>query len=473
MKTNWIGLTATAMCLTLVSGTVAAVAAPGEGKATNAAQKRADRLLAAARQAMARGVPAAAVRQAEAAVAEAPRDAQARALLGRAYLAAGRFQSAETAFGDALALDPTLARVAINRALAQIALGRPEDAAATLDAIHDSGNDTDIGLALALLGKPDEARPLLVSAARAPGADARTRQNLAFAYALEGRWNEAATIAAQDVPADLVAERLRRWAMVGQMRAEPAMQVGAMLGVLPASDAGQPVALALVSQPMPAREPVLLAHVTAPAGPLPFIVPPPVLLPPAAAEPIRIAEANAPIAVAEVRVDATPLQLAAVPPEDKSGSAFAGPPVMRPARAIAPKVERAAPRPAVSRPIITAEARQAARPIRLVSHSVAVARPQGKWAVQIGAYSNRARTEIAWASLSRRATFLADYTPTGSGFRRRGAMLHRLSISGLASAGEASRLCGRIKTSGGRCFVRTDGGDQPMQWALRIKAEPA
>jgi Flp pilus assembly protein TadD len=471
MKMNWTGLTATALGLAMVSGTVAAMAAPDRGGSTVAARKRADRLMAGAREAMARGIPAAAVRQAEAAVLEAPRDPQARAMLGRAYLAAGRFRSAETALGDALALDPTQARVAINRALAQIALGRMDEAAAALDTLRGTGNDTDVGLALALLGKPDEARPLLLAAARAPGADARVRQNLAFAYALEGRWNEAATIAAQDVPAELVANRLRRWAMVGQLRANPAMQVEAMLGVLPAADGGQPATLALVAEPV-SREPVLLAQVAPPpAPPLPFIVPPPVLLRTEAPTPVLIAQAAAPMTFAMAAIDPAPVLLAAVPPASTGEArvaAFAGPPVMRLGRVVAKQRGRAQPRPAIALDEVPA-----ARPILLVSHGV-TGRTSVKWAVQIGAYSTPARTQIAWTALSRRAVFLADYTPTGSGFRHRGAKLHRLSISGLASRVEARTLCGRIRVAGGRCFIRTDGGDQPMQWTLRAKAaEPA
>ncbi|KQX18488.1 MULTISPECIES: SPOR domain-containing protein [unclassified Sphingomonas] len=446
MKMNWNGLTATALGLALVSGAVAAVAAPDRGGSTAAAQKRADRRMAGAREAMARGVPAAAVRQAEAAVIQAPRDPQARAMLGRAYLAAGRFQSAETALGDALALDPTLVRVAINRALAQIALGRADEAATALDALRGTGNDADVGLALALLGRPDEARPLLLAAARAPGADARVRQNLAFALALEGRWNEAATIAAQDVPLDLVADRLRRWAAVGQLRADPARQVGAMLGVLPVADGGQPAALALVAEPA-SRAPVLLAQVAPPpAPPLPFVVPPPVLLP---------VEAQAPVLPAVI-----PVVMAGEP----RIAAFAGPPVMRLGRSVTQQRGQARPRPA----IVPAEG-----PIMLVSRGVKDRSP-AKWVVQIGAYSTPVRTEIAWTALSRRAAFLADYTPTGSGFRHRGAMLHRLSIGGLASRTQAHRLCGRIRAVGGHCFIRTDGGDRPMQWTLRTRiVEPA
>ena len=55
-----------------------------------------------------------------------------RALLGRTYLAAGRFRSANTAFSDALTLDPSMSRVLVSRALTQIALGDSDGARITL-----------------------------------------------------------------------------------------------------------------------------------------------------------------------------------------------------------------------------------------------------------------------------------------------------------------------------------------------------
>ena len=58
----------------------------------------------------------------------------------------------------------------------------------------------DAGLALALAGDPQSAVAVLEPAARAVGADARTRQNLALAYAFAGDWDQARTVAAQDVP---------------------------------------------------------------------------------------------------------------------------------------------------------------------------------------------------------------------------------------------------------------------------------
>lgn len=270
-------------------------------------KRRAAHLLDAARKALAQGDKDLAVERSEIAVREVPNDAATRLLLGRAYLAAGRFASANAAFGDALILDPTLERAAINRALAQIALGDRAGALASLYRAGTPGNEADVGLALALLGETDKARSLLEAAAHTAGASARVRQNLALLYAMQGQWNDAAVVAAQDVSADLMPERLRRWAMIVQLKDQPAMQVGALLGVLPSTnDPGKPVALALASPVV--AEPVAVAAVAPVAAPEPAPV----------VEPVKLADATT-----------TTINPAVI---EQRSTAFAGPPRMRSVR---------------------------------------------------------------------------------------------------------------------------------------------
>ena len=72
----------------------------------------------------------------------------------------------------------------------------PEGALNTLQAADDAISAGDKGLALALAGDADGGIALLQSAARAEGATSRTRQNLALAYAIAGKWREARAIAA-------------------------------------------------------------------------------------------------------------------------------------------------------------------------------------------------------------------------------------------------------------------------------------
>ena len=124
----------------------------------------------------------------EAAVEYRPNDASFRAMLGNIYLAAGRYASAERSYHDALTLAAPDPQVVLKYALVQIAQGKTEHAIAMLGEAQALLDPTDLGLALALAGRASEAVAVLEPAARLRGADARTRQNLALAYALGGDW---------------------------------------------------------------------------------------------------------------------------------------------------------------------------------------------------------------------------------------------------------------------------------------------
>ncbi len=185
------------------------------------------------------------LRAAEEDVLREPQNASARLALGAAYLGAGRFLSAEQALNDARLLDPDAAANDIRLVLVQIAIGKSADALARLSAMDLTGREADIGLAMALAGDIERARGLLSSAARGESATPRLRQNLAFVEALAGNWAIAATIAAQDVPPEQMADRLHRWAAIAQFRDTPALQLGALIGVAPQADPGMPLQLAL------------------------------------------------------------------------------------------------------------------------------------------------------------------------------------------------------------------------------------
>ena len=462
MKTRWIGVAAIAL-VACASPTWAA-----RNKHVAPEKTRAETLTASAWAALGKGDAQQAIRDAEAATLILPYDASTRALLGRAYLAGGRFASAETAFGDALSLDPTLRRLSVNRALAQIALGHETAARASLASAEGVASEADIGLALALLGDTDTARDRLYKAASTTDADARTRQNLGLVFALEGRWDDAAAVAGQDVPADMLPQRLRRWSTIAQLKADPAMQIGAILGVMPAADGGLPDALALSAPAVP----VVMAE--APASSPPFV---PLVAP------IVREEGNA--VVTAVTLAPPPLdQLASIPalpaqtilaslapepvaaPDEPKVASWAGPPLMRKARIEQPGIVKMVhhAKPVATGPVVLASWKPKAVPPR----------SSGDWAVQLGAFSSSRRTEIAWGKLSGRAAYLSAYTPTGSGKRWGKAMLYRLSVSGLPSRKDAISLCVRIRSSGGACFVRRMSGEQPMTWALRSRTtEPA
>jgi len=130
-----------------------------------------------------------AIRWGEQAVLGDARNADYRLVLAQAYLSAGRFASAETLFNDVLTLDPARNRAALNLALTQIALDHGADARATLDTHRDLIAPADLGLAYALAGDAPNGVRILETAARGEAATAKTRQNLALAYALAGRWD--------------------------------------------------------------------------------------------------------------------------------------------------------------------------------------------------------------------------------------------------------------------------------------------
>src|SRR5881397_1634666 len=107
-----------------------------------------------------------AITLAERAVAKTPNDAGFRALLGNAYFAGGRFQSAEAAYKDALTLYSNQPQVVLKLALVEIALGKSGEALSFLEAAKDVLDPADYGLAVALAGHPREAIAGLETAAR-------------------------------------------------------------------------------------------------------------------------------------------------------------------------------------------------------------------------------------------------------------------------------------------------------------------
>jgi hypothetical protein len=283
---------------------------------------------------------------------------------------------------------------------------------------------SDRGLALALAGDPKGAVAILLPAAREPGANATTRQNLALAYALAGDWRDARVIVSMDLsPAD-VDQRLGRWAQLAQPR-RASDQVAALLGVTPSQDPGQPIALAL----------------NAPATPVGFAEASPIPLP----APVAAAPAPAPAPAATVAsVVAAPVEAAR-----QVASVVFGP--RHEVVQQLPVQARAAPAPVVQQ----AAARPAPR-----------APASGNYYVQLGAYENAAVAHDGWARAKRRMPTLADQTPQGMRFSQDGADYYRLSVGGFTKA-DARRLCNSYRARGGKCFIRTDAGDALAQWVKK------
>lgn len=408
---------------TATSGRIASASDRSATLAAKAASRSADD----ARRALAARDAIKAVPLAESAVAAAPHDAGYRMLLGQSYLQAGRFVSARDTFADVLALYPADGKAALNLALAQIATGDWATARTTLNANAAIIPVGDLGLATALAGNPAGAIEMLNAAARAPGAGAKVRQNLALSYALAGEWSMARVAAAADMsPADVDA-RMEQWAAFAQPKGA-ADQVASLLGVTPVADSGRPVALALNAAvpvtPAQADEPVQTA----------LAVP---------------AEAPAPVETPQA-------QFAKVV---ASGVTFG-------------------PRNEVVQPLPTMLIRAEARPTKLalvrtpanrIVQMVPAAKPfvrtstGGEWFVQIGAFSNVAVAKSGWSTATRRFAALSGHQPTGTNFAARQGSLYRLSVGGF-SRGEADRMCRAYRSKGGNCFVRREAGDRMAQW---------
>ena len=407
-----------------------------------------------------------AISLAERAVQKTPTDAGFRALLGNAYFAAGRFHSAEQAYKDALAIYPNQPQALLRLALVQIAQGKGSEAFRLLEAGQNVLDSADLGLAMALAGRPDAAVTLLDQAARVKDADARVRQNLALAYALSGDWQQARIVAAQDVPAAELDGRLQQW-MALATPAKPSDQVAALIGVSPAlADPGQPVQLALVKTQT--RQAEAVAAVPQPkADPVPVPV---AEAAPAAAPDVLVPEVQPVEArIAAVEVSLAPVHAAPEPqPEPAFTAAVAPPPPP-------PNPLRVAAASPAEVPLALAEtARQMLPVVRAEVAKRAKVRPaslsrEGKSGavVQLGAYGSPSRVLMAWDAAAKRFKGLRNYAPVSARFDGPNGTVYRLSVKGFGNRAEAAGLCESLRRSGGTCFVRNVAGDRPIQLASR------
>ena len=401
-----------------------------------------------------------AVEKAEIAVGAMPRVAEYRALLGQAYLSAGRFVSAETMLGEAASLDPANVRAGLNLALAQIANAHNDRALATLDTYRDRLAAADFGLAAALAGDLDGATSVLEAAVRAPESDAKTRQNLALAYALANRWREARIMASQDLAGDVLYARMTEWAAMSNP-STASQQVATLLRVTPIFDPGQPQQLALV----PGSD--LQVAVA-----IPVRIPEPAAVASFSSEPVPVFEVASPTPqpapVASAAVEPTPVEVADISPVSSALKVIAG--VMwGESRPVVQAVPASYTRPAplirsaahpVKQVVVPAEnsmAAQSARPFRPVE--------SGNFVVQLGAFGKEARAQIAWRGAVGRSRELANYGASSARVQVKNASLYRLSVAGFTTRAAASQVCLRVKAAGGDCFVRTVAGDTPLQWA--------
>lgn len=455
--------------LTLAAGTALASLALA-GCATKAAP-RADLSAGQAQVALSKGKVTQAIAHAEAAVLADPRKPAYRTMLGAAYLEAGRFQSARTSFDDALELGDESARTALGFALAAIATG---DRAGALEVLNDWRDEipaADLGLALALAGEPAQGVHVLSNAVRSGDNTPKSRQNLAYALALNGSWAGARIMAAEDVPADQLDERMAQWAASARAEQGPA-RVAALLGTRAVADGGQPAQLALANHPSIQQLAVQAAEATAPAalspqvetdaapgGELPALVdagvPATAPVPAPAQQPaplLAVARPGEPTqefaaAFAEsVPVAATPAQMIAAAVD------FVANPVVQqaPARAAA-----AASAPDLARPAARVE--RAEGPVATGNHLV-----------QLGSFSTEAGARRAWGIYAKRFPQVSSYEMVITKAVVRGKPYFRVSAGGLSRAA-ASSACTTVRGQGQGCYAWAEGRPMPGAVATGVR----
>ena len=403
------------------------------GCSTSAAP-RADVSFSNAQVALQKGQTDKAIAHAEAAVQAEPRNPGFRALLGAAYMEAGRFQSAATSFGDALDLGNEDPRTVLSFALAKTALGEGRAAVQVLDDYAKLIDPADLVLAYALAGQPERGVHVLINAVRASEeATPKLRQNLAYTYALAGNWRAARVMAAEDVPADQLDARLTEWAAMSAPE-HFQQRVAAMLQVTPRLDGGQPQQLALAN--FPAQD-VMFAEAAA-QGEVPVV-----------AEAAPVAPAAQQLAVATPRPSfeeafATPVSAPAAGPANAEGIRFVSAPVVQqlPARA-----ERAASR---------AGTRVAASSQRRMTGTLAAPVASDKSAnthlVQLGAYDSKIEAQRGWTVLKGKFPQLKDHDVIITEAVVNGRTFWRVAAAGFGAT-SARSMCGTVKSAGRGCFA--------------------
>jgi Flp pilus assembly protein TadD len=401
--------------------------------------------------ALAKGKPGKAMSSAEAAVLADPRNASYRAMLGSAYLEGGRFASAATSLDDAMKLGDDSPRTALSLALALAGSGKQAEAAAVLNDYRDDIAKSDLGLAFSLAGYPERGIAVLSDAIRSGENTAKTRQNLAYSYALAGRWKEARLMAAEDVPADMIGDRISEWAQTAQPGYYQ-VRVAALLGVpAGAKDAGQPLALALNNTPSIDQ---LAAQTTDDrSGELaPVAVAAVVPSVPAPARAMELPPIGDVAPVAGVQVVSVPVSAPQRRPFDDAFSA-------------------SAPAPAPSFAAVSSDAQGFVRSVQAnpapMSRTapLSVAAAGGSHLVQLGSFASEAGAKRAWSIYTKRYPELAAHDMVVTEAVVKGKRYWRVSAAGF-DRGTSRSMCGKVKTSGAGCFAWAEGA--PMKGAIDL-----
>ncbi|NVD45391.1 SPOR domain-containing protein [Qipengyuania atrilutea] len=434
-----------------------------------------------AQDAMAKGKTSAAITHAEAAVLAEPQNVTHRVMLGAAYLEAGRFMSAETSFAEAMELGSRDPKVIVSRALAQTAVGRGEEALRLLKNHQDQIDPADLGLAYALAGEPGRGVLVLTDALRAGMDSAKIRQNLAYSYAMNGDWRDARLMAAQDVPADQLGDRMTEWAQ-HTLDGAHTLRVAALLGVEASADSGRPTALALHNNQSVEQ---LAMEVTGSATKeLPPLPPSPKRdLPPAVNGAPASFKLDEEYAAAQLHEGLA--QTPAAGGTDYDSDGFVDVPEFAAAEAAPPAVPFKPAKTSVSSDFLSdtdadeAEAGEIfdetyAVPNARIAGADASSTPevgdseqsvakQGEHFAQLGSFFTEADAKRAWRIFQSRYPELENKQMVITKAKVRGKLYYRVSAADLAQD-SASELCSVVKSKGGGCFAY--GADNPLPGAL-------
>lgn len=404
---------------------------------TNAAP-RADMSAGKAQTALAKGEAGQALNHAEAAVLADPRNPAYRTMLGATYMEAGRFRSAVTSFNDARALGDDSPRTALSLALAQIAAGDGRSAHALLTEYGNDLDAADLGLALALSGDASQGVHILSNAIRSGQNNAKTRQNLAYAFALKGDWRSARVMAAEDVPGNQINDRIAEWASTVAPE-DFHRRVAKLLEVPLVSDNGQPAQLAL------ANTPSTVQMVAEAAAGLPVPAPEPAPVMAATGAPRELpALANYLVARDAAKVQPHPAVSApafrpmAAPaptkPEPKLANfseAFAG---SAPAR-LQPAAVQAQPTPS-----------------KAPARSARASAKRGDHMIQLGSFSTKELAQRAIGIYAKRYANLNQYDMVISEARVNGKTYWRVAAGDMGKS-EARSVCSGVKARGFGCIA--------------------
>lgn len=464
----------TALPLGIVGAVAAIAIASGSFSGTVVAKPSPDKSLAAAQVALGKGQIDKAISLAETAVAGNPREPSYRALLGQAYLRAGRFDSAVTTLDDAMKLGDNTGKTALALSLANIAAGDSRAAVAILDDWRDAIPASDLGLALALAGESTRGVAVLADALRGGENTVKLRQNLAYAYALDGRWREARTMVAQDVPANMIDARISDWAMKAKPE-DHRLRIAALLNAPLRADPGQPAALALVNS---ATAEQLAAELSA-APRVADAAPAPV--PADAAAPVELSPVNpaAPAVATELAsyapveassaVEAEAPAYAAPAPvvAQQDGVTFVSMPVVQ----ALPTRYKAKPAP---RTMVAVKAAAKAAPKAAPAYRMAAA-SGGAHAIQLGSFKSPQGARRAWGIYAAKNPELKSFRMVITPAKVKGRDYWRVAAAGLDASG-AQGMCSAVKSRGGVCFAYSTRpaavGKAPAPILARAKPAP-